>query len=257
MINTIFDTAAKNYERYRPHYCPELFQEIFRYSGQSPGAEAMEVGCGTGQATMPFLKTGCQVLALEPGQNLAAVAYRKYAEYSNFALRCETFEDIAVQVESFDLIYSATAFHWITPETGYPKLHSLLKPGGCAALFWNIPFPELDNPVLTAKFQNAYRQYRPDTRAQEPDQSSRYSVCRMRLAEYGFQDISSRTFEMRRVLSAAAYIGLLNTYSDHLTLPAQIKQPLEETLHGIIIENNDSITIRNIQELYLARKAKK
>lgn len=255
MLNTIFDFSAEEYERYRPLYCPALFEAIFRYSGLSSGAEAMEVGCGTGQATMPILKFGCRVLALEPGQNLAAVACRKYAEYSNFTLQCKTFEDVTAQAESFDLIYSATAFHWIAPETGYPKLYSLLKSGGCAALFWNIPFPELDNPELTTRFQNVYRHYRPNAQAQEPNQPSRYAVCRMRLAEYGFQDISSCTFEMRRVLAAADYIGLLNTYSDHLSLPPRIKQTLEKALHEIIMENNGFITVRNIQELYLARKS--
>lgn len=257
MTNTVFDADAERYERYRPHYCPGLFQEIFRYFGLLSNADTMEVGCGTGQATQPFLESGCRLLALEPGRNLAAVARRKYAEYNNFSLQCETFEDVAVQLESFNLIYSATAFHWIAPETGYPKLHSLLKPGGCAALFWNIPFPELENPVLAARFQSAYRRYRPDARPPESDRPSRYAVCRARFAEYGVQDISSHTFEMRRVLAADDYIGLLNTYSDHLSLPPRIKHPLEKALHEIIMKNNGLITVRNIQELYLARKSEK
>ena len=47
------------------------------------------------------------------------------------------FEEVAFGDESFDLVVSATAFHWLEPATRVEKLWQVLKPGGYVALFWN------------------------------------------------------------------------------------------------------------------------
>ena len=37
-----------------------------------------------------------------------------------------------------DLVYSASAFHWIPEEIGYSKVYEMLKPGGAFARFAEI-----------------------------------------------------------------------------------------------------------------------
>lgn len=41
-------------------------------------------------------------------------------------------------MKSFDLVISATAFHWISPEIGYPKAAQVLKDSGYIAIFSNL-----------------------------------------------------------------------------------------------------------------------
>ena len=64
-----FDNDAINYDKWRPRYCNELFNDIIEYSRLNPEKECIEIGCGTGQATEPILKTGSSLLALELGEN--------------------------------------------------------------------------------------------------------------------------------------------------------------------------------------------
>ncbi|MDE6635177.1 MAG: class I SAM-dependent methyltransferase, partial [Lachnospiraceae bacterium] len=60
-----FDTVAGQYEKLRPEYVPELYEDIFKYKQIDKTCHAIEVGIGGGQATLPILKTGCKVTAVE------------------------------------------------------------------------------------------------------------------------------------------------------------------------------------------------
>lgn len=82
-LKLTFNEDAANYDRWRPTYVPELFREIVEYSGLDETKEALEIGIGTGQATLPILQTGCRVTAAEIGQNLAAYAKSKFQAYQN------------------------------------------------------------------------------------------------------------------------------------------------------------------------------
>lgn len=101
----------------------------------------LEVGCGTGQATEPFLKTKCKVTAVELGENLASYTREKFKIYKNFNVIRSAFEDYDCDDNQFDMLYSATAFHWIPDEIGYKKAYRIIRSGGTLALFWNRPSP--------------------------------------------------------------------------------------------------------------------
>lgn len=135
-----FDEDAGNYNKWRPTYVPELFEEIIRYCALGKKARALEIGIGTGQATEPILKTGCHVTAIELGENLWRYVRTKFRQLQNFEALHLDFVNFEDDFNAYDLIYSATAFHWIPPEIGYRRVYDLLKPGGTVALFWNHPF---------------------------------------------------------------------------------------------------------------------
>jgi SAM-dependent methyltransferase len=160
-----FDMNPARYDRFRPGYVADLYREIFRFSKLERGMRAMEIGIGTGLATQPVLETGCEVVAVETGPNLAAFVREKFSGYANFRVVCADFERYEPE-ERFDLVYSATAFHWIPEETGYPKVLRLLKPGGAAALFWNRPFAAEPDGPLHQELRKIYRKYRPASRAE-------------------------------------------------------------------------------------------
>ena len=60
-----FNEDAENYDKWRPTYVPELFDEIISYSGIDETKKTLEIGIGTGQATLPFLQAKCKVTAIE------------------------------------------------------------------------------------------------------------------------------------------------------------------------------------------------
>jgi SAM-dependent methyltransferase len=79
-LPTTFDTVAELYERARPGYPAELFDELAALIGGGTGdVRVLEIGPGTGQATRGLLARGWRVVALEPGAELAAVARRVLA----------------------------------------------------------------------------------------------------------------------------------------------------------------------------------
>ena len=64
------------YDEVRPGYPEELFDDVVSLSGIPAGGRILEIGCGTGQATVPFARRGYRILCVELGENLAAVARR-------------------------------------------------------------------------------------------------------------------------------------------------------------------------------------
>jgi SAM-dependent methyltransferase len=53
-LRTGFDRAAEDYQRTRP-ICPgQLFDDLIQLAGLEAGGRVIEIGCGTGQATVPL-----------------------------------------------------------------------------------------------------------------------------------------------------------------------------------------------------------
>jgi SAM-dependent methyltransferase len=97
----------------------------------------LEIGCGAGQATRSLAERGCEIHCVELGASLAAIARDNLNGYPTVTIEVVSFEDAALEAEGFDLVFSATAFHWIDPAIGYPKVASVLRPGSYLALVTN------------------------------------------------------------------------------------------------------------------------
>ncbi len=249
-LNLIFDRSAVIYDRVRPRYGKALFQDVAAYAGA--GGRALEVGAGTGQATESFLDLGYDVTALEPGTDMAAILRRKFGENHRFRARETLFQDYAGE-SGFDLIYAATAFHWIPEEIGYPKAFSLLKPGGTIALFWNHPAPAPTCAEMDRDIQAAIRRH---TGWPEPRPFARESISRRKIAiaQYGFRDVEARLYESERRLAAREHTLLLNTYSDFLSLPPDVLSALTQDIERAIDAHGGTITLCDTVDLYLARR---
>jgi cyclopropane fatty-acyl-phospholipid synthase-like methyltransferase len=76
-----FDSAAELYEAARPAYPEELFDDLVTLTGLHTGSSILEVGSGTGKATFPLARRGFHILGIELGENLAALARAKLADY--------------------------------------------------------------------------------------------------------------------------------------------------------------------------------
>ena len=249
-----FNEDAMNYEKWRPNYCEELFHDIMEYSKIDSHKKALEIGIGTGQATLPFLKTGCDLRAIELGENLAEFSKNKFKSYKNFNILNIPFEDFNGDENTFDLIYSATAFHWIDENIGYPKAFKLLKPGGTLALFWNKPFIGRKDDLLHKKIQNIYEKYKPSKAKPIEKDKEHYKELLEKLKKYGFKDVELKLYHKTRTFNACDYISLLNTYSDHRTMNLAIKAKFEEEIKEAILEHNNLLRVYDTMELYLARK---
>src|SRR6266511_3093437 len=120
-LRATFNEVAELYHRARPGYPPEVFDDMAELACIGPGCRVLEIGCGTGQATVPLAQRGCEVVCVELGAAMAAVARRKLARFPAVRVEVSAFEDWPLPVERFDTVVSATAFHWIDPAVRVAK----------------------------------------------------------------------------------------------------------------------------------------
>ncbi|MXX50847.1 MAG: methyltransferase domain-containing protein, partial [Chloroflexi bacterium] len=79
----LYDQAAARYDRARPAYPEALFDDIQAFARLDENARVLEVGCGSGQATLSLARRGWQIDCIELSERLAALARGKLASYSN------------------------------------------------------------------------------------------------------------------------------------------------------------------------------
>lgn len=254
-----FDTVAPVYEKLRPGYVDNLYQTIFEYIPINELSNVIEVGIGGGQATLPILKTGCRLTAVEYGENFSKLCREKFKDYPNFSIITDKFENVDFEDEAYDLVFSASAFHWVPEEIGYPKIIDMLRSGGVFARFANHPYHDKGNPALTEEIEKLYGlyYYKFYNRKQETPKEYDEEQARLRalIAEkYGFKDIRYNLFFRTRTFSAKEYITLLGTYSDHIAIEETIRMEFFLKIEEAINRHGGEITIYDTIDLQLARK---
>jgi SAM-dependent methyltransferase len=110
----------------------------------APGDPVLEVGAGTGKATLLFAAHGLDVTAVEPDPGMVAVAAQRAAlgglQVNFLSTDFEAaFDQAGLPEHAFKLLFSATAWHWVTPSLRNQLAARALVPGGALAPFWNRP----------------------------------------------------------------------------------------------------------------------
>ena len=129
-----FDRAAEDYQRTRPVCPPALFDDLIALAGLESGDRVLEIGCGTGQATLPLAERGLAVTAVELGAELAAIARLRLAAFPAAEVMTSAFEEWPPRGAPFDAVVAVSSLHWIDPHLRYAKPHELLRPGGAMAV---------------------------------------------------------------------------------------------------------------------------
>lgn len=254
-----FDTVASKYEKIRPGYVRELYEKLFSYAPIGPESNVVEVGSGAGQATGPVLQTGCRLTAVEYGKSFAALLREKFAEYPSFSVINGRFEETEFEPDSCDLVFSASAFHWIPEQAGYETAYAMLKKGGAFARFANHPHPDRRRPELTAAIQKQYdeyyyKYYTNKTRDLREYTEEMAKERAMLAGKYGFRDLQYAMFRRERTFTAKEYTELLGTYSDHIALDETVRSKFFAKVEQAITDHGGLITIYDTIDLQLARK---
>jgi SAM-dependent methyltransferase len=254
---TSFDQTALAYDAVRPGYPPALIEDIVTTTGLPSPARILEIGCGTGQATLPFAERGDRLTCLDIGAEMLAVARPKFATFPNVEFQHTSFEDWSASPNTFDLVMSATAFHWVAPEVGYSKAAQLLKPGGLLAIFSNEHPAEFSG--FFADIQSVYARIIPelwiDPRDGPPIESGMASVVRTIDSTGLFEPAIARSYPWREQYTTSQYLRLIGTYSPNLALPAEKRKELFEGIAEFIdTQYGGKISKLYLAVLYLARK---
>ncbi|WDV48089.1 class I SAM-dependent methyltransferase [Clostridiaceae bacterium M8S5] len=249
-----FNTVYKKYDKWRPTYVEKLYEDLFAYKEINSLSKVVEVGIGTGQATIPIVDTGCSITAVEYGDELSKYTKQKFSNYKNLNVVNAKFEDFVCTDNSLDLIYSASAFHWIPEEIGYTKAFNLLKSGGVFARFANHPFKDKGRLGMHEALQRVYSVYMPgelgDKEYSEENAKNRAEIAK----KYGFIEIDYKMYHRTRTFTSDEYILLLGTYSDHIAIHEDKRKKFFSEIKNAIDELGGIITIYDTIDLQLARK---
>ena len=253
-FETTFDAAAVDYDESRPEYCRALYRDLLAYQPIGPESRVLEIGMGTGKATKPVLETGCRLTALEPGAHLARLARMKLGRYENLQIIEKTLQDYECENESFDLLYAATAFHWLAKDYGYRRVYDLLKKGGAFARFAYHAGLDAGRPELAADIQKVYDQqpsFAGRSGAFTEEQAKRLSEI---ADEYGFTQTAYHLYHWTKAFTADEYMKLLRTYPDHMNLEKAERDALFSGIHRAIMRHGGVIDVHYTADMQLARK---
>lgn len=246
---SVFDAIPEAFDRYRPHYAPELFDDLIRYADMDENKSVLELGPGTGQATDPILDTGCDYHCIELGKHLAAKMSEKYGGRDNFHIVNDDFITHDYGAQRFDVIYSAATIQWIPEEIAFSKTFELLKPGGVLAMIRMNGEYKTPNPQLYDCIQKVYEaHFRPVT----PYQHRHFQY--QNAVNYGYTDYEKREYYSKRRLNADQYISLVSTHSDHITIPEPHRTPFFAGLRQAVLDAGNVIAFNDTHVLMLARK---
>ncbi len=259
----VFGSVAEHYDRHRPSYSPELVDYVLSYAGAVTGDHALEVGAGTGIATRQFAARGLAITAVEPDPAMAAVASERAAsDGTTVDLRITDFEHVEFEPHSFQLVYSATAWHWTDPDISYARAARALRSGGALATFWNRPVWD-GNPIRPG-FDAAYASVADAFKKVIPGPMNPIGDVELISGDYWLGELKRspelgdpqvRTFRWTHQYTRDEYLGLLGTHSDHILIGEQRRTRLLDGVAAAIDANGGGFELTYEALLCLARRS--
>ena len=179
---------------------------------------------------IPPARRGYRVLCVELGANLAAIARGKLADHPDARVLASSFEGwpLAKLEGAFDLVVSATAFHWADPSVRYRKSARALRSEGSLALIWNTHDPEGSSEGFAEALDDVHRRAAPELAPErrplrldrEPDKAGEIG----RSGYFGRPEERRYRFGVAR--ESGSYPRLLGTHSSHRALEGRTRQRL-------------------------------
>lgn len=255
-LRKTFETAAATYQAARPEYPDALYDDLIADARLEGGARLLEIGCATGKATRPLLERGFTVVCVELGDALASRARHEFVGLP-FTVHVSPFESWHTDAGDFDLVYAATAWHWIDPALRYEKAHALLRPGGHLA-FWSAAhaFPPGFDSFFT-EIQDVYEavgephpdEWPPPAPDDIPDASDQI------IASGFFEQVEVHRYLWAKRYTADEYIALLNTFSGHIAMEKPQRDHLYAEIRRLLAARADGRVLRHWYSiLHVARR---
>jgi ubiquinone/menaquinone biosynthesis C-methylase UbiE len=252
-LTKVFDDYAVLYDKYRPRYPMELVEQLIEISQIKKGDKVLEIGCGTGQLTMDFIKKGYAITAIEKGKSLSAITANKIKPYGIGQIIHSKFEEWESDTK-FKLMISAQAFHWIDKKVGFDKTLDVLEKDGAIALIWNLD--QSQNTAFWKRTKALYNKYLPVTSGGKSleEVADEYWQYMQKIESLGnFKRIE---YPWDKTYSKEDYLGLLNTFSPHMSMPIQKRKKFFQEMEAVI-ESFDNQVLRHYKTVVLFAKKRK
>lgn len=250
-----FKNVIDEYDYARPTYPIALYDRIQIFSNIGSASKILEVGAGTGQATDLFLSHGHRLDLIEVSDKQVAFLKKKYSQCANIRVYQEYFEDYSTDTE-YDLIYSATAFHWIKCENGYPKAWKMLRNGGTMAVFWNVSLDVYHRGGIFDQLNEIAEKYKASSAEYEMNEIELIKEKRIKqITVEGYFDVPEYyEFRWTECYTAQKYAALMLTVGNALMINESDKIAYRREVESYIEANGGVVEVPEIVCLYLVKK---
>ena len=252
LLRTTFEQVPELYDRARPTYPGEIFDDLVALAEFPKAARVVEIGCGTGKATIPLAERGYRITCVELGQQLAAVARRNLSRFPTVEVINANFETWQPPHADFDAVVAFTAFHWIDPTLRYEKAASVLRERGMLGVVATRHVLPADGDDFFLEVQRDYEAVVPDdpkTQAGAPRPPEAIADLSDEIDASGlFRNVGARRYQWDVIYTAHEYIGVLGTYSGHRALDDARRERLFERIRRRIESRPDG----KVRKTYLA-----
>jgi SAM-dependent methyltransferase len=228
----VFGEVAALYDKARPTYPSDLIDHLVELAGAH--GQVLDVGCGTGKATVLLAGRGLGGLGLEPDPEMAAIARGHLMAFPNWSVALGDFEAFDPPGPRYDLITCAQAWHWLDPDRRFQQAARLLRPGGWLALFWNRTAD--DSTPLRRQVDAVYADLFPALSPHGRLTAGRPPVGTAPSGA-GLGEPRWQVFPWVRRYTTAEWIDLTQTHSDHRLLEPGSRKVLLDRLSGVIDAN--------------------
>ena len=146
-----FSATAERYHAHRPSYPPPLVDWLLGLPGLPSPPAVADVACGTGITTRLLQARGCDVVGVDPNEDMLAFAR---AEGGARVVRGHA-EATGLPSASVDLVTVGQGFHWFELAAALAEMERILRRDGWCAAFWNTrarsPFLDAYERLLEEK----------------------------------------------------------------------------------------------------------
>jgi SAM-dependent methyltransferase len=234
-LRATFTEDADLYDSSRPHYPAPLFANLATLAHLTPSSRILEIGSGTGRATIPLAGLGCHITGIELGNEMAAVARRNLSAFPQAEIVVLTFEDWRLPEDKFDLVVSVAAWHWVEEDVRMVKAADALREGGVLAVV-SVHHVKGGTEAFFDEVQRLYEKFgvapiaglRLPAVEDIPEDAGEFR------REERFGKVGFRHYEWEETYSTEEYLNVLLTYSNHRLLEQGIRQGLLSSIADLI-----------------------
>jgi trans-aconitate methyltransferase len=251
-----FNSNAAIYDDVRPGYPDQLYRDIQEYANITEATRILEIGAGNGIATHEMARHwSAKITAIEPGADLLAIARQRCRQFPTVQFVQTTFEEYGTS-KQFDVITSATAFHWVDPTVKRTKPATLLNDHGVLAVFWNNFFRSDDG--VFDKIDAAYTRDHPTLSGGRDIRQAIREKLQTRIDELqsipSFQHVQHKEYIFTFPLTTDGYLKLLRTFSPNAICSPDDIAPFYQAIEGILGQHGNRIMLPVLVNLEILQK---
>ncbi len=244
-LKRTFGTIGKLYDSARTGYVNEVIEDVAKL-----GTTFLEVGCGTGKATKALAEKGCDIIGLDISQDLIDIAKQNTSHLYNVAYIKSSFEDTLLSENSFDVITSAQAWHWVDPKVAYKKANKLLKNDGYLAVLWKAQ--EYEKTELLSNVKKLFFRNCPDF---SKKRSLGFIQDDIENSDQ-FNKVDKKVYRSELEFSKEDYANLVSTMSWVINMPEEYRDNFMTKLNNLLDTQPDKITVPYRYNLLTAKVKK-